>query len=84
MAPPSETRDHRIREYHVVNAVPAVDLEEGSWPTVEDGALAGRGTARTPRRTPPRPLGWGHASKVSGVRYGAGAFADPRLARQPR
>jgi len=46
MAPGSETRDDRIREYHVVNANPVVGLEEGSWLVIEDGAVMVRGAAR--------------------------------------
>ena len=46
MAPYSETRDDRIREYHVVNANPVAGLEEGAWLTVEDGVATARGTAR--------------------------------------
>jgi len=46
MAPFSETRDDRIREYHAVNANPVVELEEGSWVTVEDGAARVHGAAR--------------------------------------
>jgi dipeptidase E len=46
MAPGSETRDDRIREYHVVNANPVVGLEEGAIARVEDGAVTARGTAR--------------------------------------
>ena len=47
MAPGSETRDDRIREYHVVNANPVVGLEEGAVACVEDGIVTARGTART-------------------------------------
>jgi dipeptidase E len=46
MAPHSETRDDRIREYHVVRANPVVGLEEGSWLVVEDGRVTAEGTAR--------------------------------------
>jgi dipeptidase E len=46
MAAFSETRDDRIREYHVVNANPVVGLEEGSWVVVEDGVTTTRGSAR--------------------------------------
>jgi dipeptidase E len=46
MAAFSETRDDRIREYHVVNANPVVGLEEGSWVVVEDGVTTTGGTAR--------------------------------------
>jgi len=46
MAPYSETRDDRIREYHVLNANPVVALEEGAMVAVEGGAVSARGTAR--------------------------------------
>lgn len=46
MAPGSETRDDRIREYHVVNANPVVGLEEGALACVEAGTVTARGTAR--------------------------------------
>ena len=46
MAPGSETRDDRIREYHVVNANPVVGLEEGALVRVEDGVVEARGMAR--------------------------------------
>ena len=46
MAPYSETRDDRIREYHAVNDNPVVGLEEGSWLVVEDGRVTVDGTAR--------------------------------------
>jgi dipeptidase E len=46
MAPFSETRDDRIREYHVANANPVLGLEEGSWVVAEDGAVTAHGAAR--------------------------------------
>ena len=46
MAPGSETRDDRIREYHVVNVNPVVGLEEGAVARVESGIVTARGTAR--------------------------------------
>ena len=46
MAAFSETRDDRIREYHVVNANPVVGLEEGSWVVVDNGVVRAHGTAR--------------------------------------
>jgi dipeptidase E len=46
MAPFSETRDDRIREYHVVNGNPVLGLEEGAWLIVDDGVVAAYGTAR--------------------------------------
>jgi dipeptidase E len=48
MAPGSETRDDRIREYHAVNANPVVGIEEGTWVRVEDGVatVGGRGRVK--------------------------------------
>ncbi len=46
MAPFSETRDDRIREYHAVRANPVVGLEEGSWLVIEEGMATVRGAAR--------------------------------------
>ena len=46
MAAFSETRDDRIREYHVVNTNPVLGLEEGAWVIVDDGAVTVHGTAR--------------------------------------
>jgi dipeptidase E len=52
MAAHSETRDDRIREYHVVNANPVVGIEEGTWIRVEDGivTVGGRGRVKVFRR----------------------------------
>jgi len=48
MAPGSETRDERIREYHVVWDNPVVGIEESTLLRVEDGAVTvlGRGRAK--------------------------------------
>jgi dipeptidase E len=46
MAAYSETRDDRIREYHVVNTNPVVGLEEGAWVIAADGVVTAHGTAR--------------------------------------
>src|SRR5258705_2010086 len=46
MAAFSETRDDRIREYHVVNRNPVVGLEEGALVRVEGGRATALGTAR--------------------------------------
>jgi dipeptidase E len=46
MALGSETRDDRIREYHVVNHNPVVGLEEGALVRVTDGVVTALGTAR--------------------------------------
>ncbi len=46
MAPYSETRDDRIREYHAVHRNPVVGLEEGALLRLEDGAATALGTAR--------------------------------------
>jgi dipeptidase E len=52
MAPHSETRDDRIREYHVVNANPVLGIEEGTWVRVEDDVVTvgGRGRVKVFRR----------------------------------
>jgi dipeptidase E len=52
MAAHSETRDDRIREYHVVNANPVFGIEEGTWLTVEDAVatVGGRGRVKVFRR----------------------------------
>jgi dipeptidase E len=46
MAAFSETRDDRIREYHVVNTNPVLGLEEGAWVIGDEGAVTVHGTAR--------------------------------------
>jgi dipeptidase E len=46
MAAQGETRDDRIREYHVVNPNPVVGIEEGSWLRVEDGVATVGGSRR--------------------------------------
>ena len=46
MAAGSETREDRIREYHVVNRNPVVGLEEGALVRVESGRATALGTAR--------------------------------------
>ena len=46
MAAFSETRDDRIREYHVVNMNPVLGLEEGAWVVAAEGAVTVYGTAR--------------------------------------
>ncbi|MBI2156443.1 MAG: dipeptidase PepE [Candidatus Rokubacteria bacterium] len=48
MAPGSETRDERIREYHAVRSDPVVGIEEGTLLRVEDGVVTvlGRGRVR--------------------------------------
>jgi dipeptidase E len=46
MAAFSETRDDRIREYHVVNTNPVLGLEEGAWVVAAEGAVTVHGTAR--------------------------------------
>jgi dipeptidase E len=46
MAAGSETRDDRIREYHVINSNPVIGLEEGALARVEAGTVTARGTSR--------------------------------------
>ena len=50
--PHSETRDDRIREYHVINANPVFGIEEGTMLRVEDGVatVIGRGRVKVFRR----------------------------------
>jgi len=52
MAPGSETRDDRIREYHVVNANSVFGIEEQTMIRIEDGVatVAGRGRVKVFRR----------------------------------
>jgi len=63
MAPSSETRDDRIREYHVVNANPVAGLEEGAWLTVEDGVVVVHGTARIKIFRPGQEPTWHQAGE---------------------
>ena len=46
MAPYSETRDDRIREYQTVNDNPVVGIEEGAWLIDADGIVTVHGAAR--------------------------------------
>jgi dipeptidase E len=52
MAPGSETRDDRIREYHAVNGNPVYGIEEETLVRVEDGTatVLGRGRVKVFRR----------------------------------
>jgi dipeptidase E len=52
MAAHSETRDDRIREYHVVNANPVYGIEEGTWLVAQDEivTVGGRGRVKVFRR----------------------------------
>jgi dipeptidase E len=52
MAPGSETRDDRIREYHAVNANPVFGIEEQTMIHVDDGVatVTGHGRIRVFRR----------------------------------
>src|SRR2546422_838640 len=52
MAPGSETRDDRIREYHVVNANAVYGIEEGTLVRLENGlaTVLGRGRVKVFRR----------------------------------
>ena len=62
MAPGSETRDDRIREYHVVNANPVFGIEEGAMVRVDDAGATVLGAARVKvflRGQPPRWYGAG-------------------------
>jgi dipeptidase E len=58
MAPGSETRDDRIREYHAVWDNPVVGIEEGTCVRVEDGAVTVRGRGRVKLFTRGEPARW--------------------------
>jgi dipeptidase E len=51
MAPGSETREERIREFHVVWPQPVLGIEEGTLLRVEDGAATVLGRGRVKRLT---------------------------------
>jgi len=55
MAPGSETRDDRIREYHAVNSNPVLGVEESTAIRIEQGSakVVGRGRAKLFRRGQP-------------------------------
>jgi len=67
MAPGSETRDERIREYHVTWSNPVVGIEEGTLLRVEDGVatVLGRGRVKAfARGREPRWYGAGERVEV--------------------
>ena len=68
MAPGSETRDDRIREYHVVRDNPVAGIEEGTMVRVEGNAITVRGRGRVKlfaRGTAPRWFGSGEVLPAS-------------------
>lgn len=67
MAPGSETRDERIREYHVVQSNPVIAIEEGTLLRVEEGVatVLGRGRVKAfARGREPRWHGAGERVEV--------------------
>ena len=58
MAPFSETRDDRIREYHVVNQNPVVGIEEGAMLIIENGCVMVRGSSRAKLFRPGKSPVW--------------------------
>lgn len=58
MAPFSETRDDRIREYHAVNSNPVIGIEEGAALVVENGRIAVCGKARVKLFLPKTAPAW--------------------------
>lgn len=70
MAPGSETRDDRIREYHVVNGNAVLGLEEGALVRVTSGGVTALGTARVKLFRPSAEPTWyraGDAIPVEGL-----------------
>jgi dipeptidase E len=68
MAPGSETRDDRIREYHVVRDNPVVGIEEGTMVRLEGDVITVRGRGRVKlftRGTAPRWFGSGEVLPLS-------------------
>jgi dipeptidase E len=68
MAAGSETRDDRIREYHVVNANPVFGIEEQTMVRVQDGTatVVGRGRVKVFRRGA-EPVWFGPGSRLPSV-----------------
>jgi dipeptidase E len=64
MAPHSETRDDRIREYHTVWSNPVVGIEEGTLLQVEEGAVTVRGRGRVKVFRRDRDPRWYSAGQV--------------------
>lgn len=65
MAPGSETRDDRIREYHAVWDNPVVGIEEGTCVRVEDGAVTVQGRGRVKLFGRGEPARWfGHGERL--------------------
>ena len=58
MAPFSETRDDRIREYHIVNQNPVVGIEEGAMLIIENGCVMVRGSSRAKLFRPGKSPVW--------------------------
>jgi dipeptidase E len=58
MAPGSETREDRIREYHAVNGNPVVGIEEETMVRVDDGVATVRGRGRVRLFRPGTPPQW--------------------------
>jgi dipeptidase E len=84
MAPYSETRDDRIREYHVVNANPVVGLEEGSWLVIEDGAVTAQGTARVKLFRRGQEPTWYHPGDRLPLERAVTATPEALRAHEPR
>jgi dipeptidase E len=75
MAPGSETREERIREFHTVWPQPVLGIEEGTLVRVDDGTAQVLGARRVKvfeRSAEPRWLAAGDRLDLAGWRAGAG------------
>lgn len=79
MAPGSETRDDRIREYHAIHANPVVGIEEGTMVSVEGSVTTVVGTGRVKVFERGREPRW----VCSGARLALGGAPEP-AGRVPR
>jgi dipeptidase E len=84
MAPGSETREERIREFHTVWPQPVLGIEEGTLVRVEDdaaGVLGARCVKVFERSCEPRRLAAGERLDLAAWRLSAGCHSRPSVCR---